>query len=107
MKVYVICYAGEVRGVYSRKKKMLRAYVKMCRKYHDEIINDLNNSLRGTFREESVLEHDPMRKISLATITEILDLFLGEPYDSSLFTLEELRTCTDIDYSLYAMELDK
>ena len=97
MKVYLIDYAGHCVGVYSRKKKLLEAYVRKCKKYREEIIKDLKNADGN----------DYMKNVERTAITEILNLFQGEEYDSSQFTLDELSKCTDSDYSFRSLEIDE
>ena len=102
MKVYLIEYAGYSVGVYSRKKKLLEAYVRKCKKYREEIIQDLKDALNDIYRHEN----DCMKNVERTAILEILNLFQGEEYDSSQFSLEELSKCTDSDYSFRSFEMD-
>ena len=54
-----------------------------------------------------VNEYDEKYKnISKESIQEILNMLLGEDYNYGLFTYEELRLCTDEDYSFYSLQLD-
>ncbi len=102
MKVYVINHGGYTIGVYSRKKKMLEAYVKKCQEYKKEIIQCLEDAIQGIFRDE----YDDMRKISKETILQILNLFQGRLYDSSKFSFDELTECTGWDYTFISCEID-
>ena len=102
MKVYLMHYSAYCIGVYSRKKKLLAAFVKRCKKYRDEIIKDLENALQGNYRSD----YDCMMKIDKGAIQEILNLFQGEEYDSSQFSFQELSECTDCDYYFTTLEMD-
>jgi hypothetical protein len=101
MMVYIINYAGSCIGVYSRKKKMLEAFVKKCKKYRDKIVEELKDTLEGR------CENEYIEKIDKSAIREILNLFQGEDYDSSLFSFEELSECTDADYSFDTLKMDE
>ena len=103
MKVYIIDYAGHCVGVYSRKKKLLEAYVRKCKKYKEEIIKDLKDAVTNIYTDENNF----MKNVERTTISEILNLFQGEEYDSSQFSLEELSKCTDSDYTFRSLEMDK
>ena len=94
MKVYLIDYGRHCVGVYSRKKKLMEAYVRKCKKYREEIIKDLKDTLNDSMNVERT------------AVLEILNLFQGEEYDSSEFSLEELSKCTDSDYSFRSLEMD-
>ena len=102
MKVYLMNYGGTCIGVYSRKKKLLQAYMKKCKKYREDIITDLQNAVQGIYRGE----YDCMRDLDKNAIIEILNLFNGNEYDSSQFSFLDLSNSTHSDYSFCSMEMD-
>ncbi len=106
MKVHLINYAGSPIAAFSSRNKLLRSFTRRIQKktYYQEIINDLKNRLQGIY----VNEYDEKyKKISKESIQEILNMLSGEDYDYSLFTYEELRLCTNEDYSFSSLQVDK
>ena len=101
MKVYIMNYSGYPVGVFSRKKKLLEAYVRRCEKHREEIVKDLENALQGIYRSK----YDILMDMDQSVMLKILRLFQGE-YDSSHISFEDLSNCTDSDYTFCSLEMD-
>jgi hypothetical protein len=92
-------YNSQVKGVYSSKEKMLEAYVNRVEHFKDQIIEKLENELYPVLYRRA-------KEIKKEAIQEILNLFTGKEYDSSLFSFEDLSDLTNSDYKFVSLEID-
>ena len=102
--IHVMMYSDTVVGVFSSKEKLIEAFVEHTQPYHEEIISDMEEALKGNYRNQYDEEH-LMGIIPKEKILEVLKLFRGEPYET-IFNYKELRSCTDEDYRFKVLEID-
>ena len=107
MKVHLLSYGGRVVAAFSSRNKLLRSFtIRMQKqKYYQAIIDDLKNMLNGIYRNKCDKKY--RGEIKKESLQEMLNMLSGEDYNYGLFTYEELILCTDEDYILSSVLLDR